>query len=339
LRGELEDHQNIANAATKISATGHGLLQDSSNFSVVLGGPLFQLLRRAHLSNDALTLLWRRIIVITTLAWLPLLLFSILDGDAVGHSVNIPFLFDVEAQLRFLVAMPLLIGAELAVHRRMLGAARQFPASNLVSENATAQFDQTVASAIRLRNSVLAELLLIGLVYGVGILIIWRHYIALDTATWYATPTAEGNALRLAGIWYGYVSLPIFQFLLFRWYFRLFVWARFLWQVSRIPLNLIPTHPDHMAGLGFLSAMVLAITFLAPPHGVVVAGMIANRIFYVGASLPTFADEIAVIVVFVMIVLIGPVLLFVPQLARAKQVGNLEYGMLADRYVREFDRK
>jgi hypothetical protein len=37
--------------------------------------------------------------------------------------------------------------------------------------------------------------------------------------------------------------------------------------------------------------------------------------------------------------LLGPVLLFVPQLARAKQVGNLEYGMLADRYVREFDRK
>jgi hypothetical protein len=55
-------------------------------------------------------------------------------------------------------------------------------------------------------------------VYGVGILIVWRHYIALDAATWYATPSAEGTTLSLAGIWYGYVSLPMFQFLLVRWY-------------------------------------------------------------------------------------------------------------------------
>ncbi len=310
-----------------------------SNFSIVLGGPLFQLLCRANLSNDALTLLWRRIIVFAAITWLPLLLFSILDGDVVGHSVNIPFLFDIEAQMRFLVAMPLLIGAELAVHRRMLEVVRQFQGRHLISENAAARFDRTVASAMRLRNSVLAELLLIGLVYGVGILIVWRHYIALDTATWYANSTAGGNALRLAGIWYGYVSLPIFQFLLFRWYFRLLVWARFLWQISRIPLNLIPMHPDHMAGLGFLSAMVQAIAVLGVPHGVMVAGMIANRIFYLGASLPTFAYEIVVIVSFVTIVIIAPFLVFAPQLARAKRVGNLEYGVLAERYVREFERK
>ncbi len=241
---------------------GQGLSPAPSNFSIVVGGPLFQLLCRAHLSNDALTLLWRRIIVFAAIAWLPLLLFSIWDGNVVGHNVNIPFLFDVEAHMRLLVAMPLLIGAELTVHRRMLEVVRQFQGRHLVPENAAAQFDRTVASAMRLRNSGLAELLLIGLVYGVGILVVWRHYIALDTATWYATSTAGGNALRLAGIWYGYVSLPIFQFVLLRWYFRLLVWARFLWQVSRIPLNLMPMHPDHMGGLGFLSAMVQAIAVL-----------------------------------------------------------------------------
>ena len=54
-------------------------------------------------------------------------------------------------------------------------------------------------------------------------------------------PPAVAHVLRTAGrrcrrrgaSWFGYVSLPIFQFLLFRWYFRLAIWARFLWQVSR----------------------------------------------------------------------------------------------------------
>ncbi|MCK7478821.1 MAG: hypothetical protein M0C28_16690 [Candidatus Moduliflexus flocculans] len=101
-------------------------------------------------------------------------------------------------------------------------------------------------------------MLLIAFVYGVGILIVWRQYMALDAATWYATPSAEGSTLSLAGMWYGYVSLPIFQFLLLRWYFRLFIWARFLWQVSRIELSLVPTHPDRVGGLGFLSDTVYA---------------------------------------------------------------------------------
>ncbi len=47
------------------------------DFSLVLGGPLFQLLRRAHLSGDALELVHLRILVITLFAWLPLLLLSL----------------------------------------------------------------------------------------------------------------------------------------------------------------------------------------------------------------------------------------------------------------------
>jgi len=36
-----------------------------------------------------------------------------------------------------------------------------------------------LSAASRWRNSVVAEVLIIGLVYGIGILIIWRHYVAL----------------------------------------------------------------------------------------------------------------------------------------------------------------
>ena len=276
---------------TSESTDGLNLLRNPPDFSLVLGGPLFQLLRRAHLSDDALMLVRQRIIVISLLAWLPLLVLSALEGQLLGGSAAVPFLLDVEVHVRFLVAMPLLIVAELVVHQRMRPVVQQFLERNLIPESAMTRFDAAIASAFRLRNSVLAEVLLIAFVYGVGILIVWRQYVALDTATWYATPSAEGSKLSLAGMWYGYVSLPIFQFLLLRWYFRLFIWTRFLWQVSRIELSLVPTHPDRVGGLGFLSNTVYAFAVLAVAHGALLAGQLANRIFYLGATLPAVQDR------------------------------------------------
>jgi len=324
---------------SRTSASNHDLLRDSPDFSLVLGGPLFQLMRRAHLSDDALMLARQRIIVITLIAWLPLLVLSALEGQVLGGSATVPFLLDVEVHVRFLVALPLLIAAELVVHQRMRSVVKLFLGRHLIPESAMTRFNAAIASAFRLRNSVLAEALLIAFVYVVGVLIVWRHYMALDAATWYATASVSGSKLSLAGMWYGYVSLPMFQFLLCRWYFRLFIWARLLWQVSRIELSLVPTHPDRVGGLGFLSNTVFAFALLAVAHGTMLAGPLANRIFYLGAALIEYKIEIAVVVIFMLCVVLGPLLVFAPQLAHAKRKGLREYGTLAERYVREFDAK
>ena len=318
---------------------GLNRLRKPPDFSLVLGGPLFQLLRRAHLSDEALMPVRQRVIVLSLLAWLPLLVLSALEGHLLAGSIAVPFLMDLEAHVRFLVAMPLLIVAELVVHRRMRPLVQQFLERNLIPESAMTRFEAAIASAFRLRDSLLAEVLLIAFVYGVGILIVWHQYMALDAATWYATPSADGSKLSLAGMWYGYVSLPMFQFLLCRWYFRLFIWARFLWQVSRIQLSLVPTHPDRVGGLGVLSETVHALALLAMAHGALVAGHLATRVFFAGATLREFMTEIAIVVIFALCVVLGPLLVFAPQLAAAKRIGLREYGALAERYVREFDAK
>jgi hypothetical protein len=314
-------------------------LLESQDFSLVLGGPLYQLLRRSHLTDDALQLVRQRIIVISLFAWLPLLALSALEGELLGGRAAVPFLYDVENHVKFLLVMPLLIVAELVVHQRMRLVVRQFLERHLISESALPRFDAAIASAFRLRNSVLAELLLIAFVYGVGILIVWRYFMTLNTATWYAAPSAGGLKLSLAGMWYVYVGLAFYQFLLLRWYYRLFIWSRFLFQVTRIELSLIPTHPDRVGGLGFLGNTVYAFVPLAVAHGATLAGWIANRIFFVGAALPDFKVEIAAVLIFLLCLVLGPLLLFAPQLAQAKRTGNREYGALAERYVREFDAK
>lgn len=315
------------------------VLRRPPDFSLVLGGPLFQLMRRFHLTDDALLMLRRRLLAVVLLAWFPLLLLSTAGGELWAGHAAVPFLKDADVHMRFLISLPLLILAELVVHKRMRPLIQQFLERKLISANDLPRFDAAVTSAVRLRNSVLAELVLVALVYTVGIGIVWRNFVALDAATWYAVPSATGPALTGAGLWYGYVSLPVFQFLLLRWYYRLFIWVRFLWQVSRIRLNLIPTHPDRVGGLSFVSGQVYAFAVLAVAHGALLAGNLANRIFFMGANLLQYKAEIAVVVLFMLGLFLGPLLVFAPQLAEVKRIGLREYGTLSERYVREFDAK
>lgn len=314
-----------------------GLLSDLKDFSIVLGGPLFQLLRKARLTDNALRLLVKRIVFLCLLTWLPLLLLAAKDGKLLTGNEEVPFLRDIEVHVRFLVALPLLLIAELVAHRRLRPLLNQFVERGLIPESEMPRFDRAVASSFRLRNSVIAEVLLLAFVYGVGILLFWRRFVLMDADTWYATPAPGGARLSVAGKWYGFVSLPIFQFLLVRWYFRIFIWARFLWQVSRIPLRLVPTHPDRTGGLGFLSDSIYALSLLAVAHGALSAGFLANRIFFVGSRLSNFNAEILFMLALVMVVILGPLFVFAPRLNLTWRKGLFEYGELASRYVVAFD--
>ncbi|HEX5697868.1 MAG TPA: hypothetical protein VFX90_04380 [Rhodoferax sp.] len=284
-------------------------------------------------------LLPRRVVVIALVTWLPLLLLAAVERHSFVGASAVTFLHDIETHARYLVALPLLLVAELMMHRRLRDLPQEFLERDLIPRNARALFDEAVASAARLRDSKLAEALLLALIYGVGILVVWRQYMALEAQTWYATPTADGSKLTLAGMWLGYVSLPIFQFLLLRWQYRLLIWVRFLWQVSRIRLNLVPTHPDCVGGLGLLASKMRAFVTLVMAHGALLAGQIAVRIFYAGTQLTDYKVEIILLVSFLLLELFGPMLFFSVQLEAAQRKGGREYGTLAQRYAREFDAK
>jgi len=315
------------------------LSSEPPDFSLILGGPLFQLLRRAHLSGDAADLVSRRVIALALITWLPLLALSIIEGHAWGASVKVPFLFDVDVHARFLLALPLLIVAELVVHQRMRLVVGTFVKRGLLPDEGRRRFDAAIAAAMRLRNSVLAEVLLIAVVYGLGVLFIWRRHAAMDLPTWYGMTVTGKLQPTLAGWWLGCVSLPLIQFILLRWYFRLLIWTRFLWQVSRIELRLVPTHPDRAGGLGFLSTVTYAFAPLLAGQGVMLAGVMANKIFYAGAKLTDFKLELLAMVTMMLFFVLAPLLVFTPRLARTKRIGLAEYGGLAQRYVREFDQK
>jgi hypothetical protein len=52
--------------------TESGQPREPPEFSPVLGGPLYQIFVRSHLSGPALELLSRRLVIIPLLTWVPL---------------------------------------------------------------------------------------------------------------------------------------------------------------------------------------------------------------------------------------------------------------------------
>jgi len=314
------------------------MLSDTTkDFSLVLGGPLYQFLVRVGLVRPPLDRAAGRIIVITLVSWLPLLLLASLGGRLMS-GVKIPFIYDVEAHCRFLIALPLLIAAEVTIHRRMRMMIRQFVERQIITPSVLPKFEGVIGSALRLRNSPFIELGLLVIVFVVGP-VWWREVVVSQSDTWYAAVTTGGNVLTPAGYWYEFVSLPIAQFIALRWYYRLFIWGRLLWQISRLDLKLVPSHPDCCCGLGFLGGNAFTLGPFLIAHSVLLSGFIANRILYEGARLPDYRFEILAVALLLYIVGLGPVCVFAPRLLRQRLHGLYTYGPLASEYVIGFEKK
>jgi hypothetical protein len=313
------------------------LTGSAPDFSLVLGGPLFQLFMRTHLSGTHLELLRSRIIVLCSIAWLPLLIFSLINHSALG--IPLPFLYDVEVHVRFLLALPILIYAEIEVNRRIRIVIGQFTDRGIIIPEDQKKYEGAIASALKLRNSVLIESV-IALFLMVFAVFTWQSRVFLNAEnSWYASSNNGVEHLTVAGWWYVFISIPLFQFILLRWYFRLFIWYRLLWQISKLNLHLVPTHPDHAAGIGFLDTSVYAFSPVLFAQGCLLSGLVASRIFFGGQVLTDFKSDIAGLVLFAVLMVLAPLLVFTPQMAGVKREGKRRYGALANRYVSEFEKK
>jgi hypothetical protein len=214
---------------------------------------------------------------------------------------------------------------------------RRFVEGRLVLREDLPKFYETIQSAVKLRNSVAGEIGLVLFVYIFG-LWLWNSRVAIEGTTWYALPGGRWH-LTAAGYWYVFVSIPIVQFILLRWYMRLFIWFRFLWQVSRLNLKLIPTHPDRCGGLAFLGKSGYAFSPILFAQGAMLAGVVASRVLYRGETLLSFKLQIGAFIGFFVLAILGPLVMYSPLLASAKRKGLAEYGLLAQHYVEAFEKK
>ena len=197
---------------------------------------------------------------------------------------------DFSTYSRFLLAIPLLIFAENIIGPRIAQAAAHFVKSGIVVQKDYGQFDRYVESGLRARDSIIAEVVLLVLVYVTTI--IGFKETAVHVTTWYATRTDGGSSLTLAGWWLLGFCTPLFQFLVYRWLWRLFLWFQFLTRVRNLDLQLFPTHPDQAGGLGFVGDSQRFFGVLLFAISIGSTGVLANDIVYDKIPLQNFAPAI-----------------------------------------------
>jgi hypothetical protein len=250
--------------------------------------------------------------------------------------LRIPFLRDFPVSVRFLIALPLLIAAESVVDSRVAPVVRYLTQSGLVQEPDYTGYESAVRQISRMCNSRLAE----GVIAGIVILSVAFPKLEFSGAisTWQFIVSPLGAMRSAAGWWYIFVSVPIFQFLFYRWCWRYFIWCWFLWKISRLDLQLIPTHPDLAAGLGCLGVAQTKFWIIIFAISSVFSSHLAEEILFGGASLAGYKIMFLIYILLIFVIFLGPLLVFTPKLFAAKRKGLLDYGALANKYTRSFHR-
>jgi hypothetical protein len=244
------------------------------------------------------------------------------------------FLLDLPAHARYLVAIPLLVGAEPWCLPQLAAIARHFATGGLIGAGDRPRWEALVARARRRLDHRGVEVVLAVAAYAMSVLVGGVLY-SRARGTW-AAPT---GALSPAGWWQTLVSQPLFLLCVLAWLWRVVVWARLLWGVSRLDLRLVPAHPDRAAGLRFVAVSLRAFAPVALGFGAAVAGTLAGELLGDARPAQAFSHS-GTVILFVVTALVlfgGPLLAFTGPLYRARMRGVLEYGALAGALGRHFE--
>ena len=304
------------------------------NFSIVMGGPVYDLLLRSGIVRTGLPNLVRRIVAFVAVTWLPLLLLSLKDGIAFGHQVKVPLLYDFSIYGRFFLGLPLLLYAEMVIDPAIRLALQEFLDARIVPDEELPKFEAILRRTQALRDSSIPEVILLVLAF-FPVFLFQHEWIAPVVSNWHTT----GRGLTAAGWCFAIFSGAVLRFMIYRWTFRYIVWAVLLWRIGRLRLVLMPTHPDHAAGLGFLPISQKHFGILFCAFACFFAGVVTNGMVHEGLPLSSFKFLMLGFVVLSVIIGVLPLTMLTPRLMQVRKEGHLEYGRLAHVYTESFDRK
>lgn len=321
-----------------MSEPGQSDASSSSEFPIFTGGPLYRLQQRIRVIRPGERRLGLAALYALLVAWVPMMLLSAAEGLAIGPTRLESFLMDFEVNVRFLVTVPIFLFAEAVCGDQLRSIVRQFEHACLIAHEARARFAQVLSDTVRLSHSGRAEMAVIGLAY-VHSLIAFVYVLYYPETTW-RLPLRDGrHVLSMAGGWYFLVGFPLYSFLLLRWLWRITLWWRLLRQISRLELRISPAHRDGAGGFGFLSESLSAFTLFVFATTALTAGGMADFIVYEGDSIAQHQWEIGGLVVFLLLLIAGPLLAFIPRLYEAKESAVFQYGALSSRHIQRIDRK
>ncbi len=304
-------------------------LREIPRLSLTRGGLFYRVEKRLGLADTSGFGIEKRILAFWCVTWLPVFAFEIarallsrhFEGIRQIHSTS-SLIFDFRIIVRLLIAAPILIAAELPIELRLNRMLSQLMERKLI--------DTPHDLSVIIQNANRRVSGMIGTWMELGLLLL---SIVLVTH-----PSGTLPSEKLQG-WYYWIAMPLFQFLQLRWIWRFSIWTTVLWRISKLKLRLFAEHPDLTGGLGILAfaQKSFAILWIAISAGA--ATTVAFRILEDKKTLSYFYEVIAAFVGIESLLLLAPLVLFVPHILVARREGLLNYGRLSSEYVSLFERK
>jgi hypothetical protein len=305
---------------------------DDLAVSLVRGDLLFRLHRRIGLIPPEGLGIARRAIFWSLVAWLPVAAWAAYAGRALPPLAGEPLLAHFGVQARCLVAIPLLIFAEAQAHRLTLRLLPHFVSSGLVPEAQIPAFRSALARARKLRDATLPWLLMIGAVLALntGAEALERSHEVI----WATDAAGPPDQLGFGAIWFLYVARPIQLALVVAWLWRVVLLGWLFHRIAKLELSLVPTHPDHAGGLGFLESTPKMFVPVVLALGTVLAARWAHDVVYHDVHVQDLRMQMAAFVIVAVTFFSAPLLAFVPLMAKTKRRALLDYSALVGRHGR-----
>lgn len=311
------------------------VLPNESELYFERGGPAYRLMQRIGVIKGADPSIERRILFSIAVTWIPLLLFAIVDGRALGPMPTESMLLDFATYARFWLTVPLLMVADVIVGPRLTAAGLFFLRGDFVKQDDLPKFVDAMTRVQRRREALAPELIILGLAFvGASYLSVEQWY-ARGAHSWKSLELSNGG-ISLAGLWHQFIAIPFLQFFFLRWIWRLTIWTLFLCEMSRLNLKLVATHADEAGGLGFLGVAHSFLAIFSFAMGAIVSADAAFRIYFEGAAIGSFEWIFVAYIVLNEILFVGPLLVFMGPLLRARLEALRYYSSLTNQYNRAF---
>ncbi len=308
--------------------------QDESEFeiSLVRDDLIFRFYRRIGLIPKAGLGIVRRAIFFVLLTWLPLVLWAYLSGTAIQDQADEPLLRHFGVHARFLVAIPLIVVGEWMMHGVISKLIPYFYTSGLIQESQKNAFKRALQDTLSLRDSTLPWVVISAIVF--MSVVLQPPYQEMHELNWANTGTGTEFNLGFGGWWMVYVSRPIFFALVWVSLWRLVLLFLLFKRIAALDLQIVPTHPDHAGGLGFLEKIPIAFGLFVFAISLVMSSRLAHEVVYHGLQVQSLKLLAVVFLLVIVLLFLSPLLVFCPKLAAAKRKAWLDYGALVGNHGR-----
>ena len=323
-----ETNQESIKVSTESAQTDGG-----PDISLVRGGPFYHAQEKARLIRPGRWNLGRRMLFLIAIGWLPLVVLTALFHP---HSL-MSLLRGYHVYARVVIAAPVLLAGQMLMETRFRMVVQHVRDAKLLGADDLAIMNRVIATLAHWSDSWLPELLILVLGY-VNTAALWQTRLA-EHWEWGIIGTGAAAHITPAGWYYGLVSQMIYRFLLGLSLWKWLLWTFYMFRLSRLDLKLVATHPDHHGGIGFLGLSPMGFSPIAFAICAAIGSNWRGQILHAGAHLATFKIQALVLLAVLLIVALGPLVFFVPRLARLRRAGIMQYGILAQIHSTDFHEK